>query len=235
VSAALFALGAVSVQGATAATAFNDDHVDSAYRRRVVAARPSPPPINPGTGLDPRAATALRALVAAEANAFAQLLASATALARARGALHHHDLSSARKQVRAAGSFAGKAAKLLRGVPALRATAAAALVATGAAEVTATSGQLASLQLAVRHGFPADLRSALARLGVQGQDLGRARQTLEASASGGPALIAPLTDAARSNNIRAIASGLSKFASSARRQPITHSRPGPKRFKQKVR
>jgi hypothetical protein len=235
VSAALFALGAVSLQGATAATAFNDDHVDSAYRRKVVAARPSPPPINPGTGLDPRAAAALRALVAAEANAFALLLASATALARSRGALRHHDIGSARKQVRAAGTFADKAAKALRGVPALRATAAAALVATGTAEVTATSSQVASLQLAARvHGVPADLRSALGRLGVQGQDLGRARLSLEASAGGGPALIAPLADSARTNNIRAIASGLSSFASSARRQPITHTQPGPKRFRQKV-
>jgi hypothetical protein len=232
VGGALLALAAVNAQGVAAGSAFADRHVDRSYKRKVVAAKPSPPRIPSGVGLDPRAAKALEALLAAEANGFALVLASATALARARGATARHDLKAARKQTLAAAGFAGKAARALRPVPALRASALGALTSTGATEVVATPDQILALQTEVRAGgVPADLREQLRRLGVRGADLKRVRDALLAGATGGPTLIAPLADAARTRNLRSIATELARYSRSARRTPISRSRALPNRYR----
>jgi hypothetical protein len=232
VNGALLALGAVSAQGAAAATAFTDQHADGAYRHRVTPARPTPPPITAGPGLDPGSAAALRKLVAAEAKAFALVLASATAIARARGAADHKNLTAARQQVMAAAGFAGQAAKALGPVPSLRAAAAAALHKGGVAEVTVTAADVSAFQSSVQAtGVPSDLAVLLRRLGVQGADLGRVKASLLGSSTGGPVLIAPLDDPARTHTLRALAGELAKFSRDAGRQPITRERPAPRRYR----
>jgi hypothetical protein len=235
IDAALLALAAVNAQGAAAATAFIDRHADSAYRHRVVAARPTPPPVTAGAGLDADGAAALRKLVASEAKAFALALASATALARARGAADHKNLTAARRQVTAAAAFAGQAAKALGPVPSLRAAAAAALRAGGVAEAVVTAADVSVFQSTVRSGgIPSDLAALLKRLGVEGADLGRAKASLLASSAGGPALIAPLDDPARTRNLRSMASELAKFSRDARRRPITRAHPAPRRYRSRA-
>jgi hypothetical protein len=230
--AALLALAAVNAQAATAALAFTDQHADGGYRHRVVAARPAPPPITAGAGLDPASAAALRKLVAAEAKSFALVLASATALARARGAADHKNLAAARRQVTAAAAFAGQAAKALGPIPALRAAAAAALHKGGVAEVTVTAADVSTFQSSVQAGgIPADLAALLKRLGIQGSDLGRAKTSLLAGSAGGPALIAPLDDPARTRTLRSLAGELKKFSREAGRRPIARTRPEPRRYR----
>lgn len=234
VDAALLALGAVNAQGLAAGSTFGDVNADTAFRRKVVAARPSVPRLQSGTGLDPRAAAALQSLLNIEAQGFAQLLAGGAALARARGALRHKDDAAARKQVLAAAGFANKAAQALRRVPSLRAAAAAALTSTGAAEVVISSGDVGALHAAVHTGgVPADLKAALARLGVTGNALSGVKDGLLVDSTGGPVLIAPLADPARTKNIQAMATELTAFAQRARRQPIERSHGEPKRYRQR--
>jgi hypothetical protein len=229
---ALLALAAVGAQAAAAGAAFAETNVDDAYRRKVIASRPSLPSIAAGPGLDPRAASALESLLTAEAKGFSLALASASALARARGALRHHNQATARKQVRAAAGFADGAAKALRSVPALRAAAAAALVSTGAAEVMVTTSDVAALQADVRaHGMPADLRDLLRGLGVTGHDLVGAQDGLLVAPTGGPTLIAPLADPARTRLFRSIGAELAAFSRRARRTPILQTRGAPKRYR----
>ncbi|HMJ95301.1 MAG TPA: hypothetical protein VK486_05580, partial [Thermoleophilaceae bacterium] len=150
VRTALLALAAVSAQGAVAASAFESRRPDRGYRRKVVAARPGALRIPPGEGLDPRAASALEALVNAEAKGFALALACAKALARARGATARRDFTRVRKQVLSAAGFAKASAKALRPVPSLRAKAFKALSETGATEVVASPADVAALQADVR-------------------------------------------------------------------------------------
>ena len=231
--AALLALGALNAQGLAAGSAFGGVDVDSAYRRRVAAPRPSVPRLASGTGLDPRAAAALQSLLNTEAQGFALVLAAGTALARARGALRHNDDAAARTQVFAAAGFANKAAQALRRVPSLRASAAAALSATGTAEVIVSAGDVAALQAAVfAGGLPADLKAALARLGVTGAALAAVKDGLLADSVGGPVLIAPLADPARTKNIQAMVSELTSFAHNAQRTPVVRSRGEPRRYRQ---
>ena len=233
VGSALQALAAVNAQGLAAGSMFGVADPDGAFRRKVVAARPSVPRIQSGTGLDPRAASALQSLLAAEAQAFALLLAAATAQARALGALRHRDDAAARKQVFAAAAFASNAARALRRVPALRASAVSALTSTGAAEVVVSSSDVAALQAAVHAGgVPADLKAALARLGVTGGALAGVKDGLLTDSVGGPALIAPLADPARTKNIQAMATELAAFARNAKRRPIVRSHGQPRRFRQ---
>jgi hypothetical protein len=231
VSAALLALAAVNAQGVAAGSAFASSHVDRSSRK-VVAARPKAPQIASGPGLDPSAARALQALLAAEAKGFALTHASARALARARGALARHDSKAARKQVASAAGFAAAAAKALRPVPALRKRALAALRSTGAAEVTVTPDQVLALQAEVRvSGVPQALRDQLRRLGIRGKDLAPVRAGLLASSNGGPTLIEPLADPARTRNLLAITTELARYSKSARRSPIQRTRGKPKRFR----
>jgi hypothetical protein len=230
VRSALLLLGAVHAQGAAAAISFADHHVDRSYRRRVVAASPQLAKLAGSPGLDPAAANALDALIAAEAKAFAQLAAAATAIARSRGALRAHKLAQARKHARAAATFSSAAAKALRGLPTLRAKAAAALNAAGVPEVNVDPVDATEFQDAVRaSGVPANITALLKGLGMKGDDIKRARQAfLAATPSGGPALIAPLIDAAGNRSITKLASELTKYARSVRRTPIQRSRVQPR-------
>lgn len=231
VASALLALGAVNAQGIAAGAAFTDTNSDGAYRRKVVVPRVSLPPIGTGAGLDPRATAALRALLTTEAQGFAYVLACGTALARARGALRHHDGKAAPRQVSAAAGFADKAARKLRGAASLRSAAVLALRSAGPAEIVVSSSDVSTVQAQVRAaGIPADLRAALARLGVSGGQLAGVRAALLTDSAGGPVLIAPLTDAKRSQNLKALASELAQFAGRARRNPIARSRPQAKRY-----
>ena len=231
VAAALLALAAVNAQGVAAGTVFTDTHADGKYRRKVSVPRVSLPAIGSGAGLSPRAADALRTLLTAEAQGFAYVLACGIALARARGALRHHDTKLARRQVAAAAGFADKAARKLRGVASLRSAAALALRSTGTVEVVVSSTHVFTVQSQVRaHGVPADLRRAVARLGVSSGQLAGVRTALLIDSAGGPVLIAPLTDAKRTQNLTALANELAAFAGHARRNPIARSRPQAKRF-----
>ncbi len=56
------------------------------------------------------------------------------------------------------------------------------------------------------------------------------RAALEIDSVGGPVLIAPLTDAKRTQNLKSLASELAQFAGRARRDPIVRSRPQAKRY-----
>jgi hypothetical protein len=234
VTAALLELAAVNAQGLAAAATFAVGQIDSGYRHKVVAAKPSVGTIAAGPGLDPQAAAALQALLAAEAGAFALAFATGTALARARGAIRHHDMTSARRQVLAAAGFADGAAKALGGVPALRAAAGAALTSTGATEVIVSDDQLSSLRSAVRSGgVPADLKAALAKLGVTASaDLANVKAgLLDTLSPGGPVLIAPLTDPARTSTLKALATELAAFAKAARAHPISRTKGSPRSYR----
>jgi hypothetical protein len=109
-------------------------------------------------------------------------------------------------------------------VLALRSAAASALTAGGVAEVIATEDQVSAFLAVVKSGaLPADLRTALAGLGVGSKDLKRLRAGLldQSMTSGvGPALIEPLKDSFGARDIKLVASQLSKFSKRARRHPI---------------
>jgi hypothetical protein len=227
----LLAMAAVNAQGIAAGTAFTDTRADRAYRRRVAVPRVSVPAIGSGVGLDPRAAAALRTLLTAESQAFAYVLACGSALARARGALRHHDTRTARRQVAAAAGFADKAGRKLSSVTSLRTAAALALRSTGATEVVVSTGHVSTVQAQVSaHGVPADLRVALGRLGVSRSQLAAVRAGLLVNSSGGAVFIAPLGDSARSQNLNTLAKELAAFARRARRSPIARTRPQAKRY-----
>jgi hypothetical protein len=193
------------------------------------------PRIASGDGIEPRAARALEALLAAEAKGFAQALACATALARARGATRAGDFKAVRRQVLAAAGFAGAAARALRPVPSLRAKALAALQSTGAVEVVATPADVLALQTDVRAGgVPADLKAALGRLGVRGGNLAGVRDALLATSPGGPVLIAPLADPARTQNLKAMRAELARYSRAARRSPLARARGGPRTIRSRA-
>jgi hypothetical protein len=54
---------------------------------------------------------------------------------------------------------------------------------------------------------------------------------LASSTGGGPALIEPLADSARTRNLQSIATELARYSKSARRSPISRSRGRPRRFR----
>jgi hypothetical protein len=54
---------------------------------------------------------------------------------------------------------------------------------------------------------------------------------LLASSNGGPTLIEPLADPARTRNLQAIRTELARYSKSARRSPISRTRGKPKRFR----
>ena len=224
--AALLALAAVSAQGGAALVAFTDGHRDSAFKRKVVPARPSRPKLQAGTGLDAGSASALDALFAADVRASALIAAAATALARSRGAIAKHDRARARTQLLASARFADQAAKALKGVPALRAAAVTALRAGKTLEVIASPDDIGALQASVRRsGLPAELRAQLAGLGVAGKDLDRVRAGMLHTAASpdtmaGAVLIAPLDDAGRTKQLQNMTSELARYATRARRHPI---------------
>jgi hypothetical protein len=221
IDSALLALAAVQGQAAAAALAFGEGKPDPAFRRSVRVARVKPPTVAAGAGLDEASATALNKLLAAEARAYALAAASAKALWRARAAKAKRQRAAARRQLRASSKFAGQAASGLRRVPALRKAAATALSAGGVSEVIATEDQVTTFLAMVKSGaIPADLRSALAALGVGSKDLKRVRAGLlhqTVTSGAGPALIDPLKDA---GDVKAAISQLSKFSKRARRHPI---------------
>ena len=225
--AALGALAAVNAQGGAALAAFTDGHHDSAFRRKVTAARPSLARLRAGPGLDAGSAAKLNALLAAEARAYAFAAAGATSLARARAASAKNDRARARTQLLASARFSDQAARALKGVPALRAGAVTALRAGGTAEVLVTADEVSALQAGVRRGgVPADLRAVLAGLGVRGRtDLAHVRagllvNVLSVDTIAGPALIAPLADPARTKRLRTTTTELARYAAKVRKHPI---------------
>jgi len=224
IDAALVALAAVEGQAAAAALAFGEGKPDRAFRRTVRVGRVKPPTVVAGAGLDAASAAALNKLFAGEAKAYALAAASAKALWRARAAKAKGQRAFAKRQLRASSKFAGQAASALKRVPALRSAAASALTAGGVAEVIATEDQVTAFLAMVKSGaLPADLRTALAGLGVGSKDLKRLRAGLldQSMTSGvGPALIEPLQDSAGANDIKRVAAQLSKFSKRARRHPI---------------
>jgi hypothetical protein len=228
VGTALLQLAAVSAQGVAAAGAFTGFHSDRAYRSRVVAATPRRARLAGTPGFNPGAARALDALLDAEAKAFAQVAAAGTALARSRGALRARDNTSARRQALAAAGFASAAAGGLRRVPGLRANAARALRAAGIPEVNVDPADAYAYRESARTGGPpADLTALLQGLGVTGADLRRAREAFAPVPTGGPALIAPLADPARTANLRSLAQLLATYARDVRRTPIRRSSTAP--------
>jgi hypothetical protein len=221
IASALLQLAAVNALRSAAGLAFSDQPVDPAYQGKVAAGKSRLPRLATGPDLGARAAKALDALLAAEAKAFGQYLASARSLARARGALSQHDVKGARRQVHAAASFADHAAQALRGVPRLRAKAVSALRSGGVAEVNASAAEVAALQAGVAsNGVPGDLAALLAGLGVAGDDLDRVRRSLLAASSGGPSLIAPLADASQTRDLKSMGAALGQFARAARHAPL---------------
>jgi len=221
IGSALLQLAAVNALRSAAGLALTDHPVDPVYQQKIVAATPQLPSLPSGPGIDARAASALDTLIAAQAKAFVQSLASARSLARARGALRQHDVKSAGRQVRAAASFAARAAKALRPVPKLRARAVAALTSAGVAEVDTSAAEVAALQTSVQaDGVPTDLAALLQGLGADADDLDHVRRSLLVASTGGPALIAPLADAQQTRDLKAMAKALGRFASSARRAPL---------------
>ena len=98
-----------------------------------------------------------------------------------------------------------------------------------------SAADVSAFQSTVRAGgVPSDLAARLRRLGVQGVDLGRAKASLLGSSAGGPALIAPLDDPARTRNLRSLASELKTFSRDARRRPITRAHPAPRRYRSRA-
>jgi hypothetical protein len=215
---ALLQIAAVNGLRAAASLTFTDQPVDAAYQSTVVAADATPPAL---TLVDAKTAAALDALLAAQAKGFAQALASAKSIARARGALRARDLKQSRRHVGAGARFAGRAAKALRRVPKLRAKAVDALTSAGVPDVNVSADEVAALQASVEaSGVPADLAAQLTALGADAEDLERVRRSLLTPSSGGPALIAPLADAAETDTLKSFAKALARFANSARRSPF---------------
>jgi hypothetical protein len=221
---ALLAIAAVRAQGAVAIGAITDGHHDSAYTRKVVAAKPSRARLAAGPGLDAGSAAALDALLAAEARAYARIAAGATALARSRAAAAKHDRAAATRQLRASAGFAESAAKILAGVPALRARVAAAMAAGAKTtlEVIVTPAEATAAQAGLRRGgVPADLRAQIARLGVTGAQMSKVRsgcidKNVTANRVAGPVLVAPFSDAAKTALARNLRTELSAYARRAR-------------------
>jgi hypothetical protein len=221
VGAALLQLAAVNGLREAARRAFSDHPVDPAYQADVVAPRPSLPTLVSGAGLDARATAALEALLATQAKGFANALASAKSLARARGALGQGDDEQAGKQVRAAAKFAKRAAKALRRVPRLREKAVEALMDAGVAEVDTSTDEVLAFQTGVESaGLPGDLAALLVGLGADADDLARLGDSLLVASTGGPALIAPLADPAQSADLHSLGLALKQFAKDARHSPF---------------
>ena len=231
VDMALLQLSAVEALKGTAIAAFADRHTDRAYLRKVATPKPSLPALAPGPGLPQQAAASLTALLAAEAKAFALVLAAATSVARARGALSRKDVKRAKGHVAAAGRFATLAARALKPLPGLRAATATTLRGTGVAEVESRIAEEVAVQASVRDtGVPSDLRALLSRLGVTGDDLKRASFRLTgAPTPGGPVLIAPLADPGRAREVAGLATAMGRYATSARRKPLSYTKGGPAR------
>jgi hypothetical protein len=226
VDAALDALAAVNGQGAAATLAIPYGKRDPAFKRKVTAARATPPTLSTGPGLDAGSVAALNTLLRAEARANALIAAMAKTLWRARAAHAKHDRAAARRQLRASATFAAQAATALKTIQALRTAAANALTAGGVAEVIASEAAVtAFLATVATSGIPATLSTPMGKLGVGSADLKnlRARVLDQTVSSGsGPALIAPLTDPARVNALKNLITQMSQFSARARKHPIAH-------------
>ncbi len=228
---AALALAAVATQGATACRAFASPAPDFAFTRPVRPARPSVPVIASTAGLGAGAASALNALLVAEANAWVLVQAGARARARALGAVEKHNLPAGRRQTLAAAGFAAQAARALRRLPVLRTAAATALRAGNVAEITLTIGDIARYQASVRRsGIPSAMRALLVSLGLNASEIRHAQELLLATPQGsaaGDVLIAPLASATQATAVKRSGSALDSYAKAARKRPIVSSRPGP--------
>ena len=224
VDGALNALAAVNGQGAAALLAIRDSKPDPDFKHKVSVFRARPPTVTAGAGLDVKSAATLNKLLAAEAKANALIAATAKTLWRARGAHAKHDGASAKRQLRASATLAGQAVTALRRIQALRTAAAQTLSAGAVAEVFASDDEVAAFIAGVRAGgLPASLRPALGRLGVNSTDLAHLRKGVldqTVTSASGPVLIAPLTNPARSTELKQLIGELSKYSARARKHPI---------------
>jgi hypothetical protein len=204
---------------------------DSRFRRAVRAPRVALKAVAPGPGLDPASADALTKLLAAEARAWALVYAAAVARGRSIGAIKARRKKQALAQARAAGAFAGKAAKAIRRIPGLRAAALAAFQAGGVAEVSVSYRDARAFQAAVHHtGLPADLAARLAQLGLttaQRRQIAKLIWNRPTERLTGAQLIEPLADPVRTAALRALTKRLGRLAAKSRRQPISRSRARP--------
>jgi hypothetical protein len=224
VDAALDALAAVNGQGAAAMLAFSEGTRDPAFRQKVNVGRVAPPKVSADAVLSAGSATAVNKLLAAEAEAYALIAATATALWRSRAAQAKQNSAAAGSQLRASATFAGQAVTALKRIQGLRNAAAKALKASKVPEVWAFDDAVKPFVAAVRSGgIPASLRTPMGKLGVGSVDLKRLRADvldMSVTSAVGPVLIAPLQDPVRVRELKAAISQLSKYAARAKKHPI---------------
>lgn len=217
---AFFALG-----GASAALALNFwklslDPPDPHFR---AIAKPRPPPaptIAAGEGVPAAAASALTALIALQAKEIGLQRAIITSVERAGGAYLRKQTDWERKQMLAAGGYAGQLASLLRAEVELRGRARAAF--DTPLPVSAEDAAKFGDSVASGGPLPAQLASALARLGLSKADVQQVRAmlaTLDPSLYTGDAA-ASLADPKELQLLRQGAAQLQAFARKAAKSPL---------------
>ena len=224
VDAALLALAAVNGQGAAAMLAIREGKRDPAFRQKVKVTRAKPPTVSADSVLNAGSAAALNRLLAAEAEAYALIAATAMTLWRSRAAHAKKNSAAVGSQLRASATFAAQAATALERIHGLRTAAAKALKAGKVPETWAFDPDVNAFIASVRSGgIPTSLRAPMGKLGVGSADLKRLRDGVLGQAANpavGPALIAPLLDPVRAKDLRSLSSELSKYAARARKHPI---------------
>ena len=177
--AVLSALAAVDVQGAVAMAMVASPQADRGYHATVKLVAAKAPTVQAGGTLSADAASAVNAALSAQAKAWALVVACATARNKAHGALKAGKAGDAKRQTRAAGGFAKKAAAAVDRARTSGIAAAAALRASGVAEVNVSSADAGAFSAKLKsQGLPADLEAALRTLGLTAAQRKRALKIL---------------------------------------------------------
>jgi hypothetical protein len=214
VNAAVAALAAVNAQGAAAMLSIRFGKRDPNFRSKVKVKRVTPPKLVAGNGLDVNSAAALNKLLAAQAKANSLVAAMSTALWRSRAARRRHNQAAAKRQLRAAIAFGNQAVRAFQKLQTLRDAASSALEAGQVAEVVVGADGVAGFKAT---GIPADLRPALAKLGVTSADIKRLRSFAKTVPDvGGNCLIEPV----RAGQDTLITGLLSTWTTQARFHPL---------------
>jgi hypothetical protein len=174
-SATALALAAVSCAGSLGYAKLASDPVDLSFRS---IAKPKPPPapkVATGEGVSPAAATALNALFAVQVEEIGLMRAMLTAFDRATGAYVKKQPEWERKQMLAAGGYAGRLSALMQSELGLRAKAAAAFDST----LPVSQDAAAAFGNALVGGrLPPQLATGLLKLGLSKADREEVRSSM---------------------------------------------------------
>ena len=196
------------------------DPIDPNFRAIAPPKIPPAPRVAPGEGLSADAAKAMNTLFATQVQEIGLSRAILTAFNRSQGAHVKKQTTWERKQMLAAGAYAGQLATAMLTEARLRAAVREALDDPATPDLSVSEEDAYAFQDSlIRKGLPAQVTSTLAKLGLTGADQKELRAQIMAV---DPSLLvgSPLDDAKLLASLRTVAADLRAFAKKAARDPL---------------